>query len=785
VPKLRSNRERPDGVPRESEDGQPQMSRYRTAMCSVAESLRRPDDLVDRVRWLFFVCSIASLGLTTVAVLPGARGWALALLAAAAVAFTTSWLHRYLTRTTRAAFDVSDVLALVLFASACPRPAVAFGIAFPALWYRAVYGRMGEIAAYGVGICVALVTALRGWQLLPGHTAHLAASAVLSSVPVLLLTVFVVRHLALNLFERDQDLERDAALAALGGRLIGVTDARQVIAAAWVTAEAICRATPGLRAIVVYDDGGDTVRVSRTAGGFLWEPARLPRSVVPTGSGAGEAVEITAPRPLALSSGVSAQWVCLPLPDAPGGYMLLGAAPRVPREGIVAAWSMLGQTALALRTCAAHDELRDRALTDGLTGLANRSAFSAAMARALDSPETETWVLFLDLDDFKVVNDSLGHLAGDRLLAHLGTQLTATLRSGDLCARLGGDEFAVLLRGATESDARCIGQRLVQLISTPVQLPEGLARIGASIGAARAEPGSAETHVVHQADLAMYAAKAAGKNQVQFFTAELLQLDEREAAEAELRAAIAGGELVLAYQPVLSATDRRCTAVEALVRWAHPTRGLLAPDTFLPLAEETGAIIELGEHVLRSACADAVTWAGVAVHVNASPTQLAHPHFVALVRESLTAAGLAPRRLVIEVTESTVLDSPAVSATLDVLVELGVGIALDDFGTGYSALTTLRSLPIHIVKIDKSFVAGALTQAADQAVVEAIVQMAHRLGLETVAEGVESAEQEAFLVAAGITALQGYRYLAPAPVGEFRAWLTDRQPSTDGELAPA
>jgi diguanylate cyclase (GGDEF)-like protein len=384
-------------------------------------------------------------------------------------------------------------------------------------------------------------------------------------------------------------------------------------------------------------------------------------------------------------------------------------------------------------------------------------------------------VLFLDLDDFKVVNDSLGHQAGDRLLAHLGTALTATLRTGDVCARLGGDEFAVLLDGATEADARRIGQRVVELISTPVQLPEGLARIGASVGAVAVRPGSTETLVVHQADVAMYAAKAAGKNRVQVFHPGLLQLGEREAAEAELRAAIAGGELVLAYQPVLSAADGRCTAVEALVRWAHPTRGLLSPEEFLGLAEETGAIVPLGEHVLRSACADAEPWSGVAVHVNASPTELAHPHFVDGVRSSLADSGLTADRLVVEVTESTVLESPAVSATLDQLTALGVGIALDDFGTGYSALTTLRSLPISIVKIDKSFVAGALTQAADQAVVEAIVQMATRLGLETVAEGVESPEQEAFLVGAGTTALQGFRYLPPSPAAEFSSWLAENR----------
>jgi diguanylate cyclase (GGDEF)-like protein len=755
-----------------------------------AELLRRPAGLVERVRWLFALSALAALTLTPIGLLIGGNGWTLLLVVVACAGLAASWLHRYRSRRVPPVLDATDALCLLLFALACPQPAIAFGLVVPALWFRGAYGTNWRVSAYAAGMCLAVSVAVPLWGVVPGQASWTSAAPVFGSLPVIVINAVVARHLALGLFNRDQDLERDAALAALGSRLIGVTDRQQVIAASWVAAEAICRATPGLRAAVVYDDGGDTLRVSGSAGDFLRRPATLPRDLLPAREFGKEPVVICAPPDLALSSGVSSEWVCVALPDTRGGYLLLGAAPGVPREGIVAARSMLSQVALALRTCDALEELRAQALTDGLTGLANRSAFSTAMAEALRTPETETWVLFLDLDDFKVVNDSLGHPAGDRLLAHLGTQLTATLRAGDLCARLGGDEFAVLLRGATESDARRTGQRVVELISTPVRLLEGLARIGASVGAAQVRPGSSETLVVHQADVAMYAAKAAGKNQVQFFHPGLLQLDERAAAEAELRAAVEGGELVLAYQPVLSAADGRCTAVEALVRWNHPHRGLMGPDAFLELAEESGTIIPLGEHVLRSACADAATWedaaAPIAVHVNASPTQLVHPHFVDLVRESLADAGLAPQRLVIEVTESTVLDSPAVAATLDELVLLGVGIALDDFGTGYSALTTLRSLPIDIVKIDKSFVAGALTQAADQAVVEAIVQMADRLGLQTVAEGVESVEQQAFLVNAGITALQGFLYLPPAPVAEFAGWLADnRRQSAEGELTSA
>lgn len=753
-----------------------------------ADLFRAPVELVQHTRWLFCLCSLASLGLTAAVVLLGVDGWSLLLLATSASTLAASWVHRYRSGRPRIGWDATDVLALLLFASACPRPVIALGIAFPALWARAVYGSGRRMVAYALATALALIAALRTWTLLPGHTAQLAASAVLGILPVLLLTSFVVRHLALGVFARQAHQDRDAALAALGGRLLGVTDRREIMRRAWITAESVCAATPGLRAVVLRVDG-DEVRVVGSTGGFLRPLTSLPAALLPQRLAPDEVRRVDPSTALVLSSGVPGEWLCLAMPDSPGGYVLLGAAPSVPREAVRAVQSMLNQVALALRTSEAHRELRAQALTDGLTGLANRSAFSAAMAEALATPGAESWVLFLDLDDFKVVNDTLGHRAGDRLLAHLGTQLTTTLRGSDVCARLGGDEFAVLLRDATEADARWIGRRVVELISTPVQLAEGLARIGASVGATRVEPGATETLVVHQADVAMYAAKAAGKNQLQFFSPDLLRAGDSAAAEAELRAAVDGGQLALAYQPVVSAVDGACTGVEALVRWAHPTRGLLAPDAFLPLAEETGAIVPLGEHVLRSACADAAGWAdgpaAIAVHVNASPTQLAHPHFVEAVRGSLAAAGLAPERLVIEVTETGVLDSPVVTTTLTELVALGVGVALDGFGTGCSALSTLRTLPISIVKIHKSFLTGLLTHPADQAVVAAIVQLASRLGLETVAEGVESIEQQQFLQATGIGALQGDLHLPPAPLAEFTAWLSEHRRSGAGELAPA
>jgi EAL domain-containing protein (putative c-di-GMP-specific phosphodiesterase class I) len=299
--------------------------------------------------------------------------------------------------------------------------------------------------------------------------------------------------------------------------------------------------------------------------------------------------------------------------------------------------------------------------------------------------------------------------------------------------------------------------------------------VGASVGLARLQPGATGTEVVQQADIAMYAAKAAGKNRVQAFSPALLDVTATAALEAELRKAVDDGQFVVHYQPIISTTDGRCLAVEALVRWTHPMRGLLPPAEFLDVAERTGVVIPIGEQVLRQACADAATWQGgdrgVALHVNASPSQLAHPRFVTVVRECLAEHALAPKQLIIEITESTVLDSPTVQMTVDVLAGLGVGIAVDDFGTGYSALTTLRTLPVDVVKIDKSFVAGAATEVADQAVLEAIAQMADRLGLQTVAEGVEYIEQQEFIQRAGITAVQGYLHQRPVPAEEFAAWL--------------
>ncbi|NEK57929.1 EAL domain-containing protein [Geodermatophilus sabuli] len=743
--------------------------------------LHRPDDLVEQTRWVFLVIALVSLAATTPAALVGGASWGPALLVLATLALTASWIVRYRSQAAPAALDAVDVLAVAVFALACPVPPVAFGVVFPALWSRVMYGRTARVAGYAAGLCAALLAATLVWGLLPGRSGSTDVTHVAGALPVLLLTAVGARHLALGLFAREQTRGRDAALLTLGTGLVGVTDLMAIRLQGWTATTEICRMTPGLRVAVVADDGNGHLRVAAQVGDFDRTLDVLPLDLLPHGGLPNECREVTDPGLLGTAGGFTRQWLCMPLPASPGRYMLLGAPDTVPAEAVAAIQSMNNQVALATRGSQAHRDLQAQARTDNLTGLANRAAFTSALDAAAGGGTGAAWVLFLDLDDFKVVNDALGHAAGDQLLQHMATRMLGALRDEDLCARLGGDEFGVLLHDAGREQAEQVGRRLVELLSAPIRLDGRLTQVGASVGMAALEPGTSGAGVVQQADIAMYAAKAAGKNRVQAFSPALLEADAPSTLELELRGAASRGEFVVHYQPIVATSDGRCVAVEALVRWAHPTRGLLGPVDFLELAERTGLINRIGEQVLRRACADAAGWTDggrpVAVHVNASPRQLAHPHFVTAVRECLAAYALAPKQLIIEITESSVLDSPAVQLTLDVLSRLGVGLAVDDFGTGYSALTTLRTLPVDVVKIDKSFVAGAATVVADQAVLEAIAQMAGRLGLGTVAEGVEDVDQQRFVEQAGITAVQGYLHQRPVPAAELAAWLAQERSS--------
>ncbi|WP_164702674.1 GGDEF domain-containing protein [Modestobacter sp. KNN46-3] len=476
---------------------------------------RRPADLVERTRWLFGTCAVVSLVLTSFGAVAGAGTWRLTAVAVSVAALLASWLHRYTARRGSIALDLLDAVAVCVFALASPVPAVALGVTFSALWFRAVYGRTWETWAYTAAQCAGLVAALLLWEVVPGHAGAAPAAPLLGALPIAPLLAVVARHLAAVLQEHRQAQAWDATLARLTTQLLGVTDVAQIRQRGWEAAEHICRITPGLSMVVIEDDGTHLV-VQRCAGLVQQLPDTLDRTPVAAGLAAATARNprrIAAPQQLIVSSGGARCWAAIPMPDEPGRYLLLGGS-VLHLEGVALIQSLVNQAALAVRATSAYRELEVQARTDALTGLANRSTFSAALAAATSDADGDPWVLFVDLDDFKLVNDRLGHAAGDELLRAVGARLAGVVRAPGLCARLGGDEFAVLVHAADAGEAETLGRRLVEVASAPVQLGAGTARVGASVGAACVLPGASWTSTLQQADLAMYAAKAAGKNRV-------------------------------------------------------------------------------------------------------------------------------------------------------------------------------------------------------------------------------------------------------------------------------
>ncbi len=418
-----------------------------------------------------------------------------------------------------------------------------------------------------------------------------------------------------------------------------------------------------------------------------------------------------------------------------------------------------------------------QAIHDPLTGLPNRLLFVDRLRRSLATSDDADHlaVLFLDLDQFKVINDSLGHAAGDRLLVALADRLRTAIRPSDTVARFGGDEFTILCTGVPDETVACdLARRISNAVAKPIALSEGEVFVTASVGIALSG-GELETPetLLRNADAAMHRAKDQGRARTELFQSDAHDRAVRHLRTGnELHRALERGELRLHYQPIMNLENGSVSGFEALLRWEHPTRGLVQPDDFVGLAEETGLVVPIGSWVLEEATRRAAAWhlAGspLSISVNLSPRQLAEPTLVEDVARVLQETGIEPGALWLEITESTLMrDAEFAVSTLTALRSLGVHLAVDDFGTGYSSMSYLKRFPVEALKVDRTFVDGIGREPEDSAICTAVVTLAHALGLRAVAEGVETPEQLAELRTLGCELAQGFLFGKPAPAEEW------------------
>jgi diguanylate cyclase (GGDEF)-like protein len=431
----------------------------------------------------------------------------------------------------------------------------------------------------------------------------------------------------------------------------------------------------------------------------------------------------------------------------------------------------------------AEAQIKHLATHDSLTDLPNRAMFNQLLSFSLKTAaryQRQCAVLFIDLDRFKVINDSLGHEAGDTLLVEMAARLRAGVRASDVVARLGGDEFMVLLNEISEGDKVSeLARDLLSVLGKPIELSGQECRVTASIGVAMfPDDGTDEQSLMKHADIAMYHAKAEGKNNVRFFSHKIkTQAIDRLTIEAGLRHALEREEFCLHYQPKLDVATRKIVGVEALLRWTHPEMGLLPPVQFIPLAEETGLIVPIGRWVLQAACAQNMAWqrAGLppmSMAVNVSPRQFSDENLLHDIDTALAVSGMDPKLLQIEITESMVmLNVEQAIEILDAIQSRGVRLAIDDFGTGYSSMSTLKRFPIDTIKIDRSFVRELPHNSEDKAIAQAIISMGKALGLTIVAEGVETIEQDDFLRDHACDEIQGFLFSKPVSADEMAELL--------------
>jgi diguanylate cyclase (GGDEF)-like protein len=473
----------------------------------------------------------------------------------------------------------------------------------------------------------------------------------------------------------------------------------------------------------------------------------------------------------------------------------LAAALSVSAAALI--WALVGRRSVgALRRV--EGRLRTISVVDPLTRLLNRAGLRQRLRHGLDaaagSASRRVGVLLIDLDRFRLINESLGQHVGDQLLIAVAERIRGVLRSGDAASRLGGDQFAVYsptLAGAQA--AGVMARNLLRAIEPALDIGQRQARVSVSIGIALAGADAPDPDaLLAQADAAMRAAKSGGGGRYRVFEASMLVNTQQQLElDIALRRALQDDEFQLAFQPIVAADGNTVVAVEALLRWSDPVRGALSPAEFIPVLEQTGLIVPVGEWVLREACRRVRSWTmegalPVTLSVNVSPLQFAEPGFVRQVLATLQATGLSARQLQLEVTEGLLLDpTPEVLRKMDALVDAGVRLAVDDFGMGYSSLAYLKRFRLHALKIDRMFVCDVPRLSQDSAIVRAIVELAHALGLQVTAEGVETAEQHDALCALGCDSMQGFLFARPMPAEAMRdCLLAEETPGGSGESVP-
>jgi diguanylate cyclase (GGDEF)-like protein/PAS domain S-box-containing protein len=597
-------------------------------------------------------------------------------------------------------------------------------------------------------------------------------------------------ELASNVYAMQQSL-----LAQFGQKVLANSDLTSIMdEATVVVTEGL--ATKFSRVLKLTADGESFVLKAGRGWDEHCSGYRIP--IVKSKPGEGYALQLSSPTPIVvddfhvdtrfvaseiLTAHGIASAVEVAIRGSDGAYGILGAYSCERHAFSATHVSLLSTIATTLGTAvervASDEKVAHAAQFDALTGLPNRNLFHDRIEQTLTQARRNNWrvgVLYIDLDRFKAVNDTYGHGVGDTLLMLVSNRLGKCVRSGDTVGRLGGDEFAIVISNlSTPDDASLVAKKILEEFSRPFKLDGHETYVTASIGISiYPDDGDNSVILLKNADTSMYRAKEQGRNNVQFFTQELnARVTHRLNVERELRHALERNELELHYQPQVSLDTGRIVSAEALLRWHHPQRGLLAPADFIAIAEESGLIVPIGQWVVDKACAQATTWhrgghRGLTIAVNISPTEIRRGNLPEQIQTALGRAGLDPGKLEVEITESMAMESAeSFIDTLRALKEVGVNIAIDDFGTGYSNLRYLKRFPIDTIKVDQIFVRDIVTDTDDAAIIRAIIAMAHQLKLKVVAEGVETEAQASFLRRNHIDLVQGFLFAAPLAATSF------------------